>query len=212
MGSADEGAQRAFRAVLAVCAEGGAEVVLSVNGSVSSFNDLHFSFPAWRSFGLTVRKGMLPINEGNAAEDMRQAALWTSRVAAAVLALLPVEIDEEEPGASGELSGFPEGAKTTISVNRYERDRRNRAAALAIHGYICKACDLDMEARYGPSAAGLIEVHHVTPVSELGEGYIIDPKADLLPLCPNCHAVTHRRIPPWTIDDLRKMLGSKDGL
>jgi len=90
-------------------------------------------------------------------------------------------------------------------VNRYERDRRNRAAALAIHGYLCKACDLDMGLRYGPAAAGLIEVHHVTLVSEVGPGYIIDPRNDLLPLCPNCHSVAHRRSPPFSVDELREM-------
>jgi 5-methylcytosine-specific restriction protein A len=90
-------------------------------------------------------------------------------------------------------------------VNRYERDRRNRAAALAIHGYVCKACDLEMSDRYGPDAAGLIEVHHVTPVSEVGPGYIIDPRTDLVPLCPNCHSVAHRRSPPFSVDELRDM-------
>lgn len=150
---------------------------------------------------------MLAINEGDAAEDMRQIELWTSRAAAAVFAILPVEADEEEDdNLSAEVVGLPEGAKTRIEVNRYERDRRNRAAALAIHGFVCKVCDLDMGARYGPTAAGLIEVHHVTPVSEVGEGYIIDPKLDLLPLCPNCHSVIHRRSPPFTVDELREML------
>jgi 5-methylcytosine-specific restriction protein A len=104
--------------------------------------------------------------------------------------------------------GLPEGAKTRIEVNRYERDRRNRAAALAIHGYCCKACKLDMGERYGSAAAGLIEVHHVTPVSQVGEDYIIDPRTDLTPLCPNCHSVAHRRNPPYSVDDLREMLAS----
>ena len=74
-------------------------------------------------------------------------------------------------------------------LNSRDGFKLNRAAALAIHGYLCKACDLDMGLRYGPAAAGLIEVHHVTPVSASGPGYIIDPKSDLVPLCPNCHFV-----------------------
>lgn len=65
-----------------------------------------------------------------------------------------------------------------------------------------------MGERYGSAAAGLIEVHHVTPVSQLGEDYIIDPRTDLMPLCPNCHSVAHRRNPPFSIDDLREMLAS----
>jgi hypothetical protein len=49
------------------------------------------------------------------------------------------------------------------STSGYERDRRNRAAALAIHGYSCKACNSDLSSIYGTAAAGLIEVHHLTP-------------------------------------------------
>jgi len=38
---------------------------------------------------------------------------------------------------------------------------------------------------------GYIEVRHVVPVSQLGDDYVVDPKDDLIPLCPNCHAVAH---------------------
>jgi 5-methylcytosine-specific restriction protein A len=208
MGSADETGRRTFRAVLDVCRDAEAEITLTINGTAYSPDDSAIWDTPWRSFGLDVRRGMLAINDGNAEEDMRQVELWTSRVAAAVLALLPVESDDDGPEASVEVSGLPEGARTRIEVNRYERDRRNRAAALAIHGYSCKACKLDMEERYGSAAAGMMEVHHVTPVSQVGEDYIIDPRTDLTPLCPNCHAVAHRRNPPYSVDDLREMLAS----
>jgi len=208
MGSADETGRRTFRTILDVCREAEAEIVLTINGTTYLPDDSAIWEAPWRSLGLGVRKGMLAINEGNAEEDMRQIELWTSRVAAAVLALLPLEMEDEGQEASPEVIGLPEGAKVRVEINRYERDRRNRAAALAIHGYSCKACKLDMGERYGSVAAGLIEVHHVTPVSQLGEGYIIDPRTDLAPLCPNCHSVAHRRTPPWSIDDLREMLAS----
>ncbi|MDB5526057.1 MAG: endonuclease [Rhizobium sp.] len=208
MGSADETGRRTFRAVLDVCREADAEVALTLNGTSRLPDDSAIWETGWRSFSLGVRKGMLAINEGNVEEDMRQIELWTSRVAAAVLALLPLEVEDEGLEASPEVVGLPEGAKVRVETNRYERDRRNRAAALAIHGYSCKACKLDMSERYGAAASGLIEVHHVTPVSHLGEGYIIDPRTDLVPLCPNCHSVAHRRSPPYSIDDLREMLAS----
>lgn len=208
MGSADETGRRTFRTILDVCREADAEVALTINGVSSLPDDSAIWETGWRSFGLGVRKGMLAINEGNVEEDMRQIELWTSRVAAAVLALLPLEVEDEGLEASPEVIGLPEGAKVRVETNRYERDRRNRAAALAIHGYSCKACKLDMSERYGAAASGLIEVHHVTPVSQLGEGYIIDPRTDLVPLCPNCHSVAHRRTPPYSVDDLREMLAS----
>ena len=207
MGQADESGRETFRAVLRACRDAGAEVALTINTAANDPDDPAIWGVPWRSIGLSVQRGMLAINEGDAEADMRQIELWTSRLAAAVLALLPVEteageVDDEAP----EVAGLPEGAKTRVEVNRYERDRRNRAAALAIHGYNCKACDLDMGERYGPAAAGLIEVHHVTPVSEVGEDYLINPAADLVPLCPNCHSVTHRRHPPFSVEELRAML------
>jgi len=67
-----------------------------------------------------------------------------------------------------------------------------------------------MSDRYGEAAVGFIEVHHLTPVSTLGPGYVIDPRTDLAPLCPNCHGMAHRRTPPWSIAELRQMLG-RDG-
>ncbi|WP_418936327.1 HNH endonuclease [Lautropia mirabilis] len=68
------------------------------------------------------------------------------------------------------------------------------------------ACGTDMAERYGPVAEGLIEVHHIVPVSEVGPGYIINPKSDLVPLCPDCHSVAHRRSPPYSIKELQSML------
>lgn len=216
MGSADETGRGGFRAVLAACVEEGADVTFTINGAVRDINDLTIWDEPWRSLSFVIRKGMLAINEGDDVEDARLVGLWTSRAAAAVLALLPVEPEGEEPEeGEPEVIGLPEGAKTRVEVNRYERDRRNRAAALAIHGYACKVCDLELAVRYGLAAAGLIEVHHITPVSEIGPGYIIDPKADLMPLCPNCHSVSHRRSPPYSVEELRRMLrlqtGAKQG-
>ncbi|MDO4487355.1 MAG: HNH endonuclease [Bacillota bacterium] len=44
---------------------------------------------------------------------------------------------------------------------------------------------------YGPEYANKIHVHHIIPVSEIGEEYVIDPITDLIPVCPNCHMVLH---------------------
>lgn len=206
MGSADETARQTFSSILNVCQNEGAEVALSVNGNTCDPDESTIWTKPWRSLEFSIRRGMLPINQGDTDADTRQIELWLSRAAAAIVALLPLQgEDQGQAETTTEVSGLPEGAKIRVEVNRYERDRRNRAAALAIHGYLCKACDLDMGARYGPEAAGLIEVHHVTPVSEVGAAYIINPKTDLVPLCPNCHAVAHRRSPPFSLDELRGM-------
>lgn len=207
MGNADEPGRKVFRSVLAVCQETGGVVTVALNGNPVDPQGEAMWATTWRSMELTIRRGMLAINEGDLESDMRLIESWTSRAAAAVVALLPVEVetggaDERMP----DVIGFPEGATMRLEVNRYERDRRNRAAALAIHGCVCRGCDVDMGERYGIGAAGLIEIHHVTPISELGADYLIDPSSDLVPLCPNCHAVTHRRNPPYSVAELRRML------
>jgi len=39
-----------------------------------------------------------------------------------------------------------------------------------------------------------------------GINYKVDPINDLCPVCPNCHAMLHRRSPPLSIDELKQLL------
>lgn len=103
-------------------------------------------------------------------------------------------------------SVFIEGAATQVTVNRYERDRKARQAALAWHGCLCKVCGIDMMKVYGEIAKGFIHIHHLIPLSDIKENYSLDPKKDLIPVCPNCHAMLHRKNPPFTPDELRAFL------
>ena len=105
-----------------------------------------------------------------------------------------------------EVVGFPEGASSTVMVNRYERDPRNRTAAIAIHGYRCLACGFDFQIAYGELGEEFIIVHHVVPVSQIGADYVINPATDLVTLCANCHSMIHRKDPPLTLDQLKHIL------
>lgn len=105
-----------------------------------------------------------------------------------------------------EVVGFPEGAISQVMVNKYERDPRNRAAAIAIHGYTCLACGFDFKENYGDLGSDFIVVHHVVPVSQLGPDYVIDPTKDLISLCANCHAMIHRQDPPLSLQQLISFL------
>lgn len=107
-----------------------------------------------------------------------------------------------------EVTGFPEGATTQVLVNRYERDPRNRAAAISAHGYACLACGFDFKKTYGDLGADFIIVHHIVPVSQLGPDYLIDPAKDLVSLCANCHAMIHREDPPLSLNELKKIIGT----
>ncbi|WP_210397214.1 HNH endonuclease [Motiliproteus sediminis] len=101
---------------------------------------------------------------------------------------------------------FLEGRVCKITVNAYERDPRARDACIRHHGTVCAVCRLNFEDRYGEIGRGFIHVHHKRPLSVLGDEYKVNPQKDLVPVCPNCHAMLHRRNPPYDVEQLRGML------
>jgi hypothetical protein len=98
-----------------------------------------------------------------------------------------------------------EGALRTVTVNAYERNPKARSACIDHYGAICQVCRLNFVERYGEIGEGFIHVHHLKPLSEIGEEYEVDPIADLRPVCPNCHAMLHTAERP-TIEALREIM------
>jgi hypothetical protein len=101
---------------------------------------------------------------------------------------------------------FEEGATTQVLLTRYERDRAARKQCVRHYGTSCTACGVSFGERYGPDVAGLIHVHHLTPLASIGAQSSIDPVRDLRPVCPNCHAVIHATRPARTIEEVRRLL------
>lgn len=101
---------------------------------------------------------------------------------------------------------FMDGAAQKTTVNRYERDPRAREACIEHHGLSCKACGLSFEEVYGPHGAGFIHVHHLAPLAAIGRAHSVDPKKDLVPLCPNCHAMVHYGPQTLSIDELKGLI------
>lgn len=111
-----------------------------------------------------------------------------------------------KPKESAEsLRGFPEGAKIRTEVNRYERSKDNREAAIAFHGIACLACNVRMADIYGKIADRFIHIHHTKSLSQTGK-YTPDIETDLIPLCPNCHSVVHLTDPPMTLEELKRII------
>ncbi len=108
---------------------------------------------------------------------------------------LPEEVAEER--------SYPEGAVQRILVNAYERNATARKRCIAHYVPTCSLCGFDFAAVYGPAGAGLIHVHHLKPLAEIGTIYSLDPIRDLRPVCPNCHAIIHRRDPAYTFDQVK---------
>lgn len=205
MGQADAEGRAVFNAMLSACQQAGAEILLRVNGQVKIASDAGLWSSPWTRLELILRKGNLEVGDLDAGPEIELLREWALRFAAAVIAVLPLEGGNDIPPADNQ-QGFPEGAVTTVTVNRYERNRRNRAAAIAIHGIRCKGCDMSFSERYGEIALGFIEIHHLVPVSKMPTGYIINPVNDLVPLCSNCHSVVHRADPPLPVDALRSLI------
>lgn len=97
-----------------------------------------------------------------------------------------------DPAELGTDNTVYEGAKKTVTVNQYERNQIARQKCIKINGCRCAVCGIDFESMYGEIGRGFIHVHHVVPISSIGESYKVDPAKDLVPVCPNCHAMLHR--------------------
>ncbi|WP_245423172.1 HNH endonuclease [Shewanella frigidimarina] len=101
-----------------------------------------------------------------------------------------------------EIVTYTEGMVTNIKVNKYERDINARLACIDYHKAICKVCNFNFSLIYGAIGEGFIHVHHLVPLAQVGKQYIVNPIIDLVPVCPNCHAMLHRKTPPFTIKEL----------
>jgi 5-methylcytosine-specific restriction protein A len=103
---------------------------------------------------------------------------------------------------------FVEGKTQLIAVNIFERNQRARIACLRHYGFVCSACDFDFEKSYGELGREFIHVHHIKPLAEIGEEYTVDPIKDLQPVCPNCHAMLHRKTPALTVSELKELIAN----
>ena len=119
----------------------------------------------------------------------------------------PYEAFEEKPlSLLNEDQQFYEGAVTKIFINKYERNPLARRMCIAHHGAFCNVCLFDFHITYGELGDGYIHVHHIIPISSLGKSYVLIPELDLIPVCPNCHCMIHKKSPPINLTDLKNII------
>jgi 5-methylcytosine-specific restriction protein A len=107
---------------------------------------------------------------------------------------------------------YHEGAPHQVTVNAYERSVGARAACIAHWGLTCVACGFNFEEFYGEVGRGYIHVHHLQPLASRRSDYVLDPVNDLVPVCPNCHAMIYRaENEPYTIEGIRVMIHGAGG-
>lgn len=118
--------------------------------------------------------------------------------------------DYSTPGeiAIEDVTAFVEGATTSIYINKYERSRTARNQCIAHFGPHCTVCEMDFEEVYGDVGKDFIHVHHIVPLNEIKAAYTVNPITDLIPVCPNCHAMLHRKVngETLTIEQLKNRL------
>jgi hypothetical protein len=103
---------------------------------------------------------------------------------------------------------FYEGSVRQITVNAYERDSEARRRCLDFHGFNCVVCGFNFEKKYGEAGKDFIHVHHLTPLSDIGEKYELNPVDDLRPVCPNCHAMIHKKKLLYSIEELKQIINT----
>lgn len=88
-----------------------------------------------------------------------------------------------------------------------ERNYKLSKKVKEIQGYICKACDVDLQSIYGVIGKNYIEAHHLVPISKLiGEKVELNARKDFTVLCANCHRMIHRLKDPSDLYKLRRII------
>ncbi len=119
---------------------------------------------------------------------------------------LSIDIAQDEEIKNADELYFREGAVKQVLINAYERNAKAREMCIKIHGLTCVCCGFDFKKAYGDIGYGFIHIHHIKPISEIGCGYIVNPEKDLCPVCPNCHAMIHRKSPPFTVEEIKDIV------
>ena len=116
--------------------------------------------------------------------------------------LFPDELSEEA------VKQLHEGTVKKINVNVYERNPEARRICIKKYGCKCQVCGMDFQKTYGELGKGFIHVHHIIPLHSIKSDYIINGETDLIPVCPNCHAMLHKSVDGefMTVEELRKIV------
>jgi 5-methylcytosine-specific restriction enzyme A len=99
-----------------------------------------------------------------------------------------------------------EGAVRQVSINAYERNPVARRKCIEHYGISCFICNFNFSEVFGELGEGFIHVHHLKPLSEIGEEYEVNPIEDMRPVCPNCHAMLHHHNSLLSIEEVKAKL------
>lgn len=190
--------------------EGGRPVVNSLYGRMGHLfcdatgfdaykhiDDKYFWWSVW-SIGYATRKNFIWEMHPEVAEALELLGWVNKNYQSKDTVFFAEEVNPSEI--------FREGAIRQISVNAYERDPKARQKCISHYGTSCFVCGFNFGKIFGELGEGFIHVHHLKPLSQIGTEYEVDPVKDLRPVCPNCHAMIHRKSPPLSIDEIKSLI------
>lgn len=171
---------------------------VKINDTPCTKEDVLNKQTTWKKIYLRFSKA--PYYDVETENQIERICNYITQVCSMVLSLIEYTIE-----------GFEEGKEITNHLTTHERNPINRQICLAVKGYKCSVCGLDFKSVYGHIGEHFIEVHHSIPVSEMENGHVVDPIKELFPVCSNCHAMLHRKNPPYTIEELKQIIAINNG-
>jgi len=159
----------------------------AIDLAVSSPSNLSSLYEAGNICSVFYRSGAIP-NDAELAKDLASFVnlyfLLVSR---------EPQLFERADAEDDEVVLGEEDLTKLREHKRIERNRKLAHKAKLHHGYTCKACGFDFQAKYGSIGKDFIEAHHLTPLADLkGQRLSLNAKTDFTVLCSNCHRMIHR--------------------
>lgn len=203
MGCANEEKKKQAVAYSSAMLHRNGQIKMHINGNEVNPQDYNTWPNNWNQLQLRITRAPILAEHHDQFDYNDLAIFWGGSVLGMILSLLDIVPVEESA-----VLGAKEGDVHIILSKRYERNKINRTACLLAKGTSCSICGMDFKSTYGEIGSGFIHVHHIIPVSRMGNGYILDPVKDLSPVCPNCHAMLHKTDPPLEIEQLKEMFNA----
>ncbi|MBR4344166.1 MAG: HNH endonuclease [Lachnospiraceae bacterium] len=193
---ADVGKRAVFLQYVELIRRKGAKIEFYINKQPRNVLDEQTWNEAWNSFRIRATQIIDEMTIDNL--ELELMIDWSRLAVGLLLSLLEIENKEEKQ--------YFEGRVYQVTQNRYERNPVNRELCLSANGYSCKICGFNFEETYGEIGHEFIHVHHIEMVSSFGGEYCLDPVNDMIPVCPNCHAMLHRKTPPYMPEEIREII------
>ena len=151
-----------------------------------------------------VSKHPVRINEKGLAKDISEI-----EENGFMLVIKTEQTDFFFPNEINSQTEFREGKTKQVLVNSYERNSIARKKCIEHFGLSCRVCDFNFKNKYGELGKDFIHVHHIVDISSIGDEYVVNPLTDLIPVCPNCHSMLHKKRPAYSIKELKQIISLK---